>query len=54
MEGVEDGYLLNLREHNQPFQKHPQIQVKKCPKIGGVVQIKDSLPRETKKMTTIC
>ena len=42
-----DGYLLNLRERNQLFQKHPRIQAKKCPKIGDIVQIKDSLPRGT-------
>ena len=35
------GYLLNLRERNQSFRKRPRIQVKKCPKIVNIVQIKD-------------
>ena len=48
-----DGYLLNLRERNQLFQKHPRIQAKKCPKIGDIVQIKDSLPRRTWRMGCI-
>ena len=48
-----DGYLLNLRERNQLFQKHPRIQAKKCPKIGDIVQIKDSLPRGTWRMGRI-
>ena len=39
-----DAYLLNQRERNQPFQKHPRLQAKKRPKIGDIVQIKDSLP----------
>ena len=38
---------MNLRERNQLFQKHTRIQAKKCPKAGGIVQIKDSLPRGT-------
>ena len=45
-----DGYLLNLLERNQLFQKNPRIQVKKYPKIGDIVQIKDLLPRETWRM----
>ena len=45
-----DGYLLNLRERKQLFQKHSRIQAKKCPKIGDIVQIKDSLPRGTWRM----
>ena len=45
-----DGYLLNLRERNQLFQKHPRIQAKKCPKIGDIVQIEDLLPRGTWRM----
>ena len=48
-----DVYLLNLRERNQLFQKHPRIQAKKCPKIGDIVQIKDSLPRGTWRMGRI-
>ena len=48
-----DGYLLNLRERNQPFQKHPRIQAKKRPKIRDMVQIKDILPRGTWKMGRI-
>ena len=48
-----DGCLLNLRERNQLFQKHPRIQAKKCPKIGDIVQIKDSLPRGTWRMGCI-
>ena len=32
-----DGYLSNLRERNQPIQKHPRIQARKCPKIGDIV-----------------
>ena len=48
-----DGYLLNLCERNQLFQKHPRIQAKKCPKIGDIVQIKDLLPRGTWRMGRI-
>ena len=48
-----DGYLLNLLERNQLFQKHSRIQAKKCPKIGDIVQIKDSLPRGTWRMGLI-
>ena len=48
-----DGYLLNLRERNQLFWKHPRIQAKKCPKIGDIVQIKDLLPRGTWRMGRI-
>ena len=48
-----DGYLLNLRERNQLFRKHPRIQAKKCPKIGDIVQIKDLLPRGTWRMGRI-
>ena len=48
-----DGYLLNLRERNRLFQKHPQIQAKKCPKIGDIVQIKDSLLRGTWRMVRL-
>ena len=44
---------MNLRERNQSFQKHPQIQAKKCPKIGDIVQIKDLLPRGTWRMGRI-
>ena len=48
-----DGYLSNLPERNQLFQKHSQIQAKKYPQIGDVVQIKDSLPRGTWRMGRI-
>ena len=48
-----DGYLLNLRERNQLFWKHPRIQAKKCPKIGDIVQIKDLLPRGTWRIRRI-
>ena len=48
-----DAYLLNQRERNQPFQKHPRLQAKKRPKIGDIVQIKDSLPRGTWRMRRI-
>ena len=48
-----DGYLLNLRERNQLFQKYPRIQAKNCPKVGDIVQIKDSLPRGTWRMGRI-
>ena len=48
-----DGYSLNLCERNQLFQKDPRIQAKKCPKIGDIVQIKDSLPRGTWRMGRI-
>ena len=48
-----DGYLLNLGERNQPFQKHPRIRAKKCPKIGDIVQIKESLQRGTWKLGRI-
>ena len=53
MEGWKDAYLLNQRERNQPFQKHPRLQAKKRPKIGDIVQIKDSLPRGTWRMRRI-
>ena len=48
-----DGYLLNLRERNQLFKKHPRIQAKNCPKISNIVQIKDSLLRGTWRMGRI-
>ena len=48
-----DGYLLNLRERSQPYQKYPRIQAKKCPKIGDIAQIKDLLPRGTWRMGRI-
>ena len=48
-----DVYLLNLRERNQLFQKHPRIQAKKCPKIEDIVKIKDPLPRGTWRMGLI-
>ena len=44
---------MNLRECNRLFLKHPRIQAKKCPKIGDIVQIKDSLPRGTWRMGCI-
>ena len=44
---------MNLRARNQLFQKHPRIPAKKCPKIGDIVQIKDSLPQGTWRMGRI-
>ena len=46
-------YLLSLRERSQRFNKHPRIQSTKEPKIGDVVQIKESSPRGTWKIGKI-
>ena len=48
-----DDYLLNLRERNKKFNKHPRIQTQSKAKIGDVVQIKDSTPRGTWKIRRI-
>ena len=40
-------YLLSLRERSQNFSKHPRIQSSKEPKVGDIVQIKESTPRGT-------
>lgn len=48
-----DNYLLNLRERSQIYNKHPRIQAKKEPKVGDVVQIKETTPRGTWKIGRI-
>ena len=40
-------YLLNLRERIQLLNKHPRVQSVKEPRIGDIVQVKDSSTRET-------
>ena len=40
-------YLLNLRERSQLFKKHTRKQSIKEPRIGDIVQVKDSSPRGT-------
>ena len=50
---LRDDYLLNLRERNKKFNKHPRIQTQSKAKIGDVVQIKDSTPKGTWKIGRI-
>ena len=40
-------YLLNLRERSQLLNKHPRVVSVKEPRIGDIVQVKDSSPRGT-------
>ena len=40
-------YLLDLRERCQLLNKHPRVQSVKEPRIGDIVQVKDSSPRGT-------
>ena len=48
-----DDYLLNLRERSQRYNKHPKVQSSKVPKVGDIVQIKESAPRGTWKIGRI-
>ena len=48
-----DQYLLSLRERSQIFNKHPRVQSQKEPKIGDIVQLKESTPRGTWKIGKI-
>ena len=48
-----DQYLLNLRERNQKFNKHPRIQSEREAKVGDVVQVKEPTPRGTWKIGRI-
>ena len=48
-----DGYLLNLRERNQPFQKRPLIQAKKCQKIGDIYQSKIRYHEKLREMNVL-
>ena len=40
-------HLLSFRERSQLFNKHPRMQSVKVPRIGDIVQVKDSSPRGT-------
>ena len=48
-----DQYLLNLRERNQKYNKHPRIQNRNEAKIGDIVQVKEPTPRGTWKIGRI-
>ena len=45
-------YLLNLRERSKLFNKHQGVQSVKEPRVGDIVQVKDSSPRKNMESWT--